>query len=172
MMYVVVEEGTILNWSNILASNLLYTVKRRKDAPRGQEPPFYMAAYLLYLVCVEIYFPELKLQWGPETPVVHEMFQVMWIDRYPVHFYLICDMIVPHIFQALNGVLPPRLSVVAKNVIQSLGHWYLEELFIVIHVAGNEVVHYLPWFIPDRLVLREVAFQTTYCGAIARITKH
>jgi len=172
IMHIVVEEGNIMNWANILVANLLNAIRRRKYAPRGQEPPFYMAAYLLDLVCTAIHFLEIKLQWGSGSPAIHEMFQVMWTNRYPVHFYFICNMIMPQVFQALNGILPSRLSIEARNAIQSPGHWYLEELFTIIRVVGNKVVHYLPWFVPDRLVVREIAFQTAYCGAIACLTKH
>ena len=63
-MHAVVEEGRIMNWDNILVSNLLGVLKKHKDAPRGKDPLFYTVAYLLDLVCAPVHFPELKLQWG------------------------------------------------------------------------------------------------------------
>jgi len=97
-MHAVVEEGKIMNWDNILVANFLGDVKIHKDAPKGKEPPFYMAAYLLDLVCAAVHFLELKLQWGHKTPIVYELFQILWIDRYLIHFYSICNLIIPQIF--------------------------------------------------------------------------
>lgn len=137
IMHVVVEEGKIMNWANILVAIFLNAIRRRKDASRGQEPPFYIAAYLLDLICAAIHFPKLKLLWGPNTLAAHEMFQVMWIERYPTYFYLICNVIMPQVFQALNGIFPPRLSINTRKKNQLLGHSYLEELFTIIQIAGN-----------------------------------
>ncbi len=42
----------------------------------------------------------------------------------------------------------------------------------MIRIAGNEEVHFLPWFVPDRLVLREISFQTVWHGAHARLVRN
>ena len=70
------------------------------------------------------------------------------------------------------GQTPARISLEATVKIRLLGHWFLEEYFTIIRIAGNEEVDYLPWYVPDRLVLREIAHQTTGVGAFARLTKH
>lgn len=171
-MHVVVEDGKVMNWANILAVNFLNTIRKYKDVVKGSEPPFFMAAYILDLVCVAIPFPELNLFWKCNTLAIHEMFQILWVDKYPVHFYSICSIIMPQVFCALNGSLPPRLSGEARNTIQLLGHWYLEEYFTVIRISGNDVVHYLPWFVPDRLVLREISLQMVYCGLSVHLHGH
>jgi len=59
--HVVVEDGQVMNWANILVANSLGVVKKYKDAPRGKETPFYMATYLLDLICAAVHFPEFKL---------------------------------------------------------------------------------------------------------------
>jgi len=67
---------------------------------------------------------------------------------------------MPRVYMALFNKAPPRISVEAAATIKLLGHWYLEEYFTVIRIGGNEEVDYLPWYVPDRLALREIAFQT------------
>ena len=47
IMHVVVEEGKIMNWANILAANFLSMIRRHKDIAKGCEPPYFMSAYLL-----------------------------------------------------------------------------------------------------------------------------
>lgn len=42
----------------------------------------------------------------------------------------------------------------------------------MIRIAGNEEVHYLHWYVLDRLVLREIAHQTVGVGAFSRLSKH
>lgn len=59
-MHAVVEEGRIMNWENILAANLLGMIKRHKEVAKGCEPPFFMSAYLLDLVCAAVPFPSLN----------------------------------------------------------------------------------------------------------------
>jgi len=74
IMHVVVEEGKVMNWANILAANLLSAIRKYKDSVKGHEPPFFMAAYVLDLICTTVPFPELNLFWKPDTLAVHEMF--------------------------------------------------------------------------------------------------
>ena len=73
-MHVVVEEGKVMNWANILAVNFLSTIRKYKDAVKENEPPFFMTAYVLYLICAAVPFPELNLFWKPDTLAIHEMF--------------------------------------------------------------------------------------------------
>ena len=49
-----------------------------------------------------------------------------------------------------------------------IGSWFVTEYFTYILVVGNQGVHFLPWHVPDRLFLREIAYQTTYSGAYAK----
>ena len=75
-------------------------------------------------------------------------------------------------YLTLFGEAPPRISPEAAVTIRLLGHWFLEEYFIVIRIAGNEELDYLLWYVPDRLVFREIGHQTVGTGAFARLAKH
>ena len=171
-MHAVVEEGKIMNWENILAANLLSMIRRHKDTTKGCEPPFFMSVYLLDLICVAVPFPNLNLCWKFDSLLIHEVFQIMWVYRYQIPFYLICNEIMPRIYHVLNGSFLPQLSIEVRNTIRTFGHWYLTEFFTIIRIAGNEAVHYLSWFVPDHLTFREVAFQTVYCGLSTHLAKH
>lgn len=117
-------------------------------------------------------FPELRLTWLGNPIPVDEFFSILWADNYIPHFYNICDKIMAQVHLILFGQTPPRISLEASLTIRRLGHWYLEEFFTIIRIFGNEEVNYLPWFVPDRLALREIAQQTVVVGTFARLMKH
>lgn len=79
---------------------------------------------------------------------------------------------MPRVYLTLFNEAPPRISHEVAATIRLFGHWYLEEYFTIIRIAGNEEVNYLPWYVPDRLALREIVFQTVGNGAFAQLTKH
>jgi len=59
----------------------------------------------------------------------------------------------------------PRLSVVAKNMISTVGHWYLDEHDTYIKVFRSiEAPHLLPVYFPVRLVVGEICYQTILPG--------
>ena len=45
-----------------------------------------------------------------------------------------------------------------------MGDWYVGESFTYIRVYGRNIAHMLPKFVPDRLVLEEISFQTVTEG--------
>lgn len=57
------------------------------------------------------------------------------------------------------------MSDKAIVVIKRIGDWYLMEhnTYIRVHDA-TKAPHLLPWFVPDKLVLQEVAYQTVIYG--------
>lgn len=171
-MYAVVEHGRILNWANILADVMQKALRKYLEAPEGAKPPFYMSTYLSDMVLAMIEFPELKLKWGSTPTPVHELFSMLWVDNYIPHFYTICDKVMTRVYLILFVQTPPRISPEAAVTIRLVGHWFLEEYFTVIKIAGNEEADYLPWYVLDRLVLREIAHQTVGFGAFARLMKH
>jgi hypothetical protein len=50
-------------------------------------------------------------------------------------------------------------------VIKRIGDWYFMEHDMYIMVYGDmKSPHLLPWFVPEKLVLQEVAYQTVLNG--------
>jgi hypothetical protein len=59
----------------------------------------------------------------------------------------------------------PRISDRIMANLRKIADWYIEEKFCYIIVFGCLVhLHALPKFLPDRLVCREVAYQTVTRG--------
>ena len=48
----------------------------------------------------------------------------------------------------------------AKNLIATIGDWYVGESFAYIRVWGSNTTHMLPKFVPNRLVIEEISFET------------
>jgi hypothetical protein len=64
------------------------------------------------------------------------------------------------------------LSDEAKKVIDKIGHWYLDERETYIRVFGTTgAPHLLPIYVPDRLVLGEICYQTILQGYNATLVK-
>ena len=80
-MHVVVEEGKILNWANLLAEAMLRNLRKYLEAPAESKPPFYMSAYLLDMTLAKIDFPSLRLNWADGARPIHELFSMLWADN-------------------------------------------------------------------------------------------
>jgi hypothetical protein len=67
----------------------------------------------------------------------------------------------------------PILSVVAKNMISKVVHWYLDGHDTYIKVfRATEAPHLLPVYVPDQLVVGEICYQTILQGYNATLVKH
>jgi len=57
----------------------------------------------------------------------------------------------------------PRCSLEAEVNILPVARWFGEELFTYVRVFGSSASpHVLPLYVPDKLLAREIAYQT--CG--------
>jgi len=58
------------------------------------------------------------------------------------------------------------------EVLSNIGDWYIERDFTYIRIYGaTKAPHLLPKFVPERLVLREIAYQTILHGFNAYLVK-
>jgi hypothetical protein len=65
-----------------------------------------------------------------------------------------------------------RLSTVAKKVISKVGHWYLDERNTYIRVFGApRAPHLLLAYVPNRIVVGEICYQTILQGYNAALVK-
>jgi hypothetical protein len=63
------------------------------------------------------------------------------------------------------GCEPPRISEAVSENLKAIVDWFVEEKFSYIRVYGCSIPpHALSKFLPDRLVLREVAYQIVKGG--------
>jgi hypothetical protein len=88
----------------------------------GETPSFYMASYLLDVICAINVFVGMNLSWHVSKSLVHVYFNVLWENRYKKSYSLICDEFIAHIHFILFKKECPRLSIVAKKMISKVGH--------------------------------------------------
>jgi hypothetical protein len=106
--------------------------------------------------------PKLALFGAPETMYISTSYGKTGI-KIPM---LLSAISLLHTFISFySGKNVPRLSDEAKKVIAKVGHWYLDEQETYIRVFGaTGAPHLLPIYVPDRLVLGEICYQTILQG--------
>jgi hypothetical protein len=66
----------------------------------------------------------------------------------------------------------PQLTDNAKKIISHIGNWYIQENITYIRICGaTEAPHLLPKYVPDRLVVGEIAYQIVLQGFNASLLK-
>jgi hypothetical protein len=102
----------------------------------GEAPTFYMASYLLDVMCTRNVFVDMNLRWHVAELPIHVYFSKLWEKRYKKCYPLICDEFIAHIYFIIFKKEFLRLSTEAKKMIAKVGHWYLDELATYIWVFG------------------------------------
>jgi hypothetical protein len=138
----------------------------------GDTPTFYMASYLLDIICARNAFTGMNLNWHSSELTVHVYFSILWENRYKKSYVVICDQLIARTYFLLFRKECPRLSDEAKKVITKIGHWYLDERETYIKVFSiTGAPHLLPIYVPDWLVLGEICDQTILQGYNATLVK-
>ena len=75
-----------------------------------------------------------------------------------------CENFLGRVYFLIFKKEAPTFSPEAKNLIDTMGDWYIDESFSYIRVFENSPSHTLPKVVPDRLVLEEISFQTVTEG--------
>jgi hypothetical protein len=172
LAYTVAISGTGFNWGAIISKQLSTCIRQAQTPKEGETPSFYMASYLLDIICARNVFSGMNLNWHSSELPVHVYFNILWENRYKKSYALICDQFIARIYFLLFRKECPRLSEEAKKVISKVGHWYLDERETYIRVFGaTGAPHLLPIYVPDRLVLGEICYQTILQGYNATLVK-
>jgi hypothetical protein len=123
-------------------------------------------------LCARNVFSRMKLSWHTSELPVHVYFKILWENRYKKSYSLIYDQFIARIHFILFKRECPRLSVVAKKMISKVGHWYLDERDTYIRVfRATRAPHLLPVYVPDRLEVGEICYQTILQGYNATLVK-
>jgi hypothetical protein len=131
-----------------------------------------MASYLLDVICARNTFAKMNLNWHPSELAVHVYYNILWETKYNKFYVVICDQFIVPIYLFLFNKECPRLSGEAKKVIVKIGHWYLDERETYIRIFGAiGAPHLLPIYVPDRLLLGEICYQTIIQGYNATLVK-
>jgi hypothetical protein len=147
-------------------------IQQAQTPKEGETPNFYMASYLLDVMCARHIFVVMSLSWHVVEIPVHVYFSILWENMYKKSYSLICDEFIAHIYFILFKKECPRLSVATKKMISKVGHWYLDERDTYIRVfKATRAPHILPVHVPDRLVVGEICYQTILQGYNATLVK-
>jgi hypothetical protein len=172
LVYTVAIVGSIFNWGAIISKQLSICVQQDQTPKEGGAPMFYMASYVLDVICVRNVFVSMNLSWHVADLLVHIYFSVLWENRYKKSYALICDEFITHIYFIIFKKECPRLSTIAKKVISKVGHWYLDEHTTYIRVFGaTGGPHLRPSHVLDRLVKGEICYQTILQGYNATLVE-
>ena len=72
----------------------------------------------------------------------------------------------------LKNQLALRFTKEAINTLKELGDWFIDEEFSYIIIYGCEGAPYLlPRYVPERLSLREITYQTISVGSVSFFVK-
>jgi hypothetical protein len=162
-----VVEGYTFNWAKMISDNLAKEIVEYKlEKSKGHPAPIYMSAYVMDVICFMTPFPLMNWSWTPaSSKPIHFYHSKLWEENAKYFFYEICHNMVVSIHVAIYGHPPPRISERIMGNLGKLADWFIEENFSYIRVFGCFVPpHALPWFLPDRPVCREVAYQIVARG--------
>jgi hypothetical protein len=108
----------------------------------------------------------MRWSWTPtNVESIHFYHYKLWDGKEKYFFYKICNYVVVLMHIALYGFPPPRISNKIVTNLGKVADRYIEKHFSYIRVFGCLVPpHALPKFLPDRLVCREIAYQTVAGG--------
>jgi hypothetical protein len=147
-------------------------IRQDQTLKEGETPSFYMASYLLDASYARNVFARMNLSWHTSELSVHVYFNILWENMYKKSYSLICDQFIARIYFLLFKKECPRLSNASKNIISKLVHWYLDESDTYIRVfRATGAPHLLPVYVPDRLVVGEICYQTILQGYNATLVK-
>ena len=172
----VATNADILDWAKIL-SDTLYTVVLNYQSKRSLSqrvyPPFYPSAYIMDSICLVSEFPIMGWKWTTQDPLpIHVYHKVLWDSQFVPHFYQICHGFILPLYKIMYDKDPPRCSLEAQIDIIPIARWFGEEWFTYIRVFGSTVPpHVLPLYVPDKLLAREIAYQTCSEGSLTKDLK-
>ena len=76
------------------------------------------------------------------------------------------------LYRVLYNKDAPRLSLEAEVDILPVARWFWEELFTYVRVFGSFASpHVLPLYVPDKLIAREISYQTCGDGGLTKELK-
>jgi hypothetical protein len=125
-----------------------------------------MSGYLIDAVCAKTPFPMMCWNWSISHDPIHVYCSKLWAINFKNYFYEICDNFMSPLYILLKNQTTPRFTQEAMDAIKEIGDWFLDEEFSYIRIYGCEgAPHILPRYVPNRLALREITYQTMvgYC---------
>jgi hypothetical protein len=136
LAYTVIIYETSFNWGVTISKKLSTYILQAQQLKEGENLSFYMASYVLDIICARNVFTGMNLIWYTSELPVHVYFSILWENRYKRSYSLICDQFITPIHFLLFKKEFPRMSYAAKKFISKVDHWYLDERATYIRVVG------------------------------------
>ena len=125
------------------------------------------------VMCANLDFPSLKWKWEPSLSSVHVYCEMLWENKYKEGYDQRCNNFFPTLYQALFEKETPCLSPEGQAIVKEFKDWYMTLVGVYIKIVGStKPPHWLPHFVPDYLLLQEIAYQTFINGIDASLHKH
>ena len=77
IIHQVITYGSILNWGEIISSNLDFQLKKVQ-----KEHQFYMSSYILDVMCASREYPSLGWRWKPDLLSIHVYYKMLCENKY------------------------------------------------------------------------------------------
>ena len=160
IIYQIITSGGVLNWGELLSSNLDYQLKKVR-----KEHKFYMSTYLLNVMCASLEFPSLRWKWESSLPSIHVYCKMLWETKYKEDYEMMCNKSFPTLYQVLFSEEATCLSLEGQAIVKENGDWYMIPIRVYIRISGStRPPHWLPHFVLDTLLLQEISYQTFVNG--------
>ena len=149
IIHQVIRYGSILNWSEIISSNLDIQLKKVQ-----KEHQFYISSYILDVICAIQKYPSLGWRWKPDLLSIHVYCNMLSYNKYKDDYEWICNDLFATIYRILFGAEAPCLSPKGQKIVKAYGDWYMTPDGVYIRISGTtKAPHWLPHFVPDTLLL-------------------
>jgi hypothetical protein len=89
--YIVVIFERDFNWGVIIYKQLSICIQQAQTSKEVETLVFYMASYLLDVMCTKNIFVGMNLSWHVAKLPVHVYFSVLWENMYKRYYSLIYD---------------------------------------------------------------------------------
>jgi hypothetical protein len=138
----------------------------------GISPSFLMSGYMIDSVSAITHFSLLSWNWSLSQDLVHIHCSKLWDVNWKDYFYEICNHFIITLHMASKNQPTPRFNQEAMDTIKEVEYWFIDEAFyyIIIYACEGET-HIFPIYVLDRMVLREIVYQTKVLGLIASLSK-
>jgi hypothetical protein len=165
LIYLCAYVRVSFNWEDILSENLKDVISIVTPTQPGSFPSFHMASYLLDIMCIAHKYPNMRWIFLPTDVVIHIYCKVIWEHKYRTYYQRICEDFLAPLYKFSFFTSPHCMKDKAIEVIIRIGDWYLMEHDTYIRIYGAmKPPHLPPRFVPHKLVLQEVTYQTIIHG--------
>jgi hypothetical protein len=126
-----------------------------------------MSSYLLDIMCIVHRYPKMGRSWFPTDAAIQIYCKVIWEHKYQIEYQRIYEHFLAPLYEFIFFTSPSCMTNKAIVVIRRIKDWYLMEHDTYIRIYGMiKPPHLFPRFVPNKLVLQEVAYQTIIHGVI------